>query len=63
MKGFVSAPANSITWLLQSRCPGLSAKEELRIAARAWHVSEVSLNGSLERPFYEALKVKPDSKD
>lgn len=59
MRGFVSASANSITWLFQSRGPGLSAKEELRIAAKPWHVSEVSLNGSLERPFHEVVKVKP----
>ena len=33
----------------------------LRKAAKARHITGVSLNGDLERPFYKTVKLKPGS--
>ena len=60
--------ANSRTWQLQSRGSGFRVKNQrselwnllpcLRKAAEARRVSGVSLNGGLEKPLHEAVKLK-----
>ena len=40
-------------------CSDFRVKEQLRKAAETRHESGLFLNGGLERPLHEAMKVKP----
>ena len=59
----MSASASSRTWQLQSCGPEFRVKERRKElcnkATEARHVPGVSLNGGLERPLHEAVKLKP----
>ena len=54
---------NSRTWQFETHGSGFRVKERREglwnKAAKARHVSEVSLHGVSERPLCEAVKVKP----